>query len=342
MALLNYLETGSTDSAWNLAFEEYVLTTKREGDWLILWQNANTVVVGMNQNAEEEISRSFVEARGITVVRRTTGGGAVYHDLGNLNYSFITDAGDAQQLSITRFTRPVCAALESLGVSAVPSGRNDITINGKKVSGTAQRLHKGRILHHGTLLFDSDAEMVAGALNADPEKFRSKAAKSVRSRIGNIREMLPEDMDIAAFKARLLLALAGDGLQRRNLDPAELSEIGKLADEKYRSWDWNFGASPAFSIICKRRLEGGALEVGLQAASGIIEYVRFRGDFMAVEDCSPVAEALQNVRFARNDVMAVLDGFNLTPMFGAVTAPDIADTIFGTPDSSRKHPACGR
>lgn len=329
MAVLNYLETNSTDPAWNLAFEEYVLKNKLEGDWLILWQNANTVVVGLNQNTEEEISRDFVAAHGVTVVRRTTGGGAVYHDMGNLNYSFITDAGDLEQLSMARFTQPVCAALTAMGAPAEPSGRNDITIEGKKVSGTAQRLCKGRILHHGTLLFDSDPVMVAGALNADPEKFKSKAAKSVRSRIGNVREMLPTDMDIDTFKARLLDEMTKDGLERRSLTEDELAEVKKLADEKYRSWDWNFGASPAFSVTCKRRLDGGTLEVGLQAEGGIITGARFRGDFMALESCAPVAEALENVRFLRDDVAAVLDTFDLRPMFGGITEADILDTLFG-------------
>lgn len=328
MTVLNYLETNSTDPAWNLAFEEYVLMHKREGDWLILWQNANTVVVGLNQNTEEEISHCFVDKNGIKVVRRMTGGGAVYHDLGNLNYSFITDAGDLEQISMSRFTLPVCAALGAMGVVAEPSGRNDITIDGKKVSGTAQRLYKSRLLHHGTLLFDSDPEMVAGALNADPEKFKSKAAKSVRSRIGNIREMLPEDMDMDAFKARLLTELSKDGLVRRALSEDELTEVDILANGKYRSWDWNFGASPPFSVTCKRRLEGGSLEVGLVVEGGVIGDARFRGDFMAMEDCGAVAEALHDVKFLRSDVTAVLDRFDLRTMFGSITKADILETIF--------------
>ncbi|NCB51689.1 MAG: lipoate--protein ligase [Clostridia bacterium] len=328
MTVLNYLETNSTDPAWNLAFEEYVLMHKREGDWLILWQNAKTVVVGLNQNTEEEISHSFVEKNSVTVVRRMTGGGAVYHDLGNLNYSFITDAGDLEQLSMSRFTQPVCAALGAMGAKAEPSGRNDITIDGKKVSGTAQRLYKGRLLHHGTLLFDSDHAMVAGALNVDPDKFRSKAAKSVRSRIGNIREMLPKDMDMAAFKARLLTELSKEGLVLRTLNEEELSEIKILADGKYRSWDWNFGASPPFSMTCKRRLDGGCLEVGLTARGGVIEDIRFRGDFMAMEECVAVADALRDVKFLRRDVEAILNRFDLHTMFGSISGDDILDTIF--------------
>ena len=208
----HYLETGSRDPAYNLALEETVLRRRIQGDYLLLWQNDNTIVIGQNQNAEAEINRAFVETHGIRVVRRTTGGGAVYHDLGNLNYSFITDAGDAERLTMERFTRPVVEALRGLGLQAEASGRNDILVEGRKVSGTAQRLLGKRILHHGTLLFDANPEMVAGALNVDPTKFQSKSSKSVRSRIGNIRTFLKEDMDLPAFWAYLKEALAGDGL----------------------------------------------------------------------------------------------------------------------------------
>ncbi|MEG2037634.1 MAG: lipoate--protein ligase family protein, partial [Ruthenibacterium sp.] len=164
---MTYLETGSQNPYYNLAFEEFVLTERREGDYLLLWQNANTIVIGQNQNAEEEINRAFVEEHGIHVVRRTTGGGAVYHDLGNLNYSFLTDVSDSGTMSMARFTAPVVQALRDLGVQAEASGRNDILADGKKVSGTAQRLSRHRILHHGTLLFDSNPAMIAGALRAD-------------------------------------------------------------------------------------------------------------------------------------------------------------------------------
>ena len=208
---VHYLETHSQNPYYNLAFEEYVLCHRTEGDYLLLWQNDNTIVVGRNQNTEAEINRAFVEEHHINVVRRGTGGGAVYHDLGNLNYSFITDVGD-DGISIRRFTQPVVAALRSLGLNAEASGRNDILVEGRKVSGTAQRRHAGRILHHGTLLFDANPGMVAGALNVDPEKFRSKSTKSVRARIGNIRDFLPVDMDLPAFWTYLKDALSGGGL----------------------------------------------------------------------------------------------------------------------------------
>ena len=154
MERLHYLETGSIDPAYNLAFEEYVLTHRMDGDYLILWQNDNTVVVGQNQNTAAEINRAFVEAHGVHVVRRTTGGGAVYHDLGNLNYTLIT--GQSGALDYDRCLAPVLRALNALGVPAQKSRTCDMTVDGKKISGSAQKIANGRVLHHGTLLFDAD------------------------------------------------------------------------------------------------------------------------------------------------------------------------------------------
>ena len=242
---VHYLETGSVDPCYNLALEQYVLEHFREGDWLLLWQNANTVVIGLNQNTAEEINAAFVEKHGVNVVRRMTGGGAVYHDLGNLNYSFICDVGNAEELTIRRFTDPVCRALAAMGVDAETSGRNDILVVGKKVSGVAQRITNGRILHHGTLLFDSDPAMIEGALKADPAKFRSKSAKSVRSRVGNIRDYLPADADLAQFRERLLRELTQDGKDNYHLGKLErtlakadlliLDELSYLSFNRHQS-----------------------------------------------------------------------------------------------------------
>ena len=250
---VRYLETGSVDPFFNLAFEEYVLQNRKQGDYLILWQNENTVVIGQNQNAEAEINRSFVERHNVKVVRRTTGGGAVYHDLGNLNYSFITDAGELSTLTMSRFTDAVVNALESLGLQSEASGRNDILVNGKKVSGTAQRVVGGRILYHGTLLFDSDPDMVAGALNADPAKFVSKSSKSVRSRIGNIRQMLAEDMTLRQFWDRIKNELSGGGFTADSLSKDELKKVDQLVNDKYSCWEWNFGRSPKYELTNKQR-----------------------------------------------------------------------------------------
>ncbi|MBQ8769043.1 MAG: lipoate--protein ligase [Oscillospiraceae bacterium] len=323
-----YLETGSTDPAYNLAFEEYVQTHRRTGNYLILWQNRNAVIIGRNQNAEEEINAAFVKAHGIKVIRRNTGGGAVYHDMGNLNYSFITDAADISQRSAQPFTEPVVRALKALGLDAEASGRNDILIDGRKVSGTAQHLIRGRILHHGTLLFESNPEMIAGALNPDPTKFQSKSIKSVRSRVGNIRSLLRADMMLQAFWDYLKTALTADGIEPTSLSNEELAEIEKLQKEKYDTWDWNFGRSPKYQRKCKKRFGGGSLEISLSVADGCIQDIRILGDFLGLTPVEPLEDALKGCIYREDAVCAVLDTLCLPDMLGGIEKREFLETIF--------------
>ena len=324
----SYWETGSVDPRYNLAFEEYILYHRKTGDHLILWQNDNTVVIGSNQITEAEINRAFVEAHGIQVVRRSTGGGAVYHDLGNLNYSFITDYDPEDQLSMARFTQPVAAALRELGLSAEASGRNDILVSGRKVSGTAQKIVGGRILHHGTLLFDSDPDAVAGALQVRADKFQGKGVQSVRSRIGNIRPLLPEDMDIQAFWQYLKQALLAQELQPAGLTEEELREVLRLKVEKYDSWEWNFGRSPKAQMHASRRFPGGFLEIYADLSKGRIEEISFFGDFMARKPMSEITEQLIGIPFTPEAVGQILRKQDLADYFGGITPEEILELLF--------------
>ncbi|SFP03457.1 lipoate-protein ligase A [Oscillibacter sp. PC13] len=323
-----YLETGSVDPAYNLAFEEFILQNRKDRPYLLLWQNDNTIVIGQNQNAEAEIDRPFVEAHGIHVVRRTTGGGAVYHDLGNLNYSFITDVEHAETITYQQFTRPVVEALQGLGLQAEASGRNDILVEGRKVSGTAQRLLGKRVLHHGTLLFDSNPDMIAGALRADPIKFQSKSTQSVRTRVGNIRSFLKKDMELPAFWEYLKTSFGGGELEPGRLTPAELEQVRQLKTEKYDTWEWNFGRSPQFTVTNKRKWDGGILEIGVQVAAGRISEIRFYGDFLSLSPLDTLVQALQGCPFRREDVAAVLDRAPLQTYFGSITETEVLDTMF--------------
>ena len=321
---------GIAGSAYNLAFEEFVLTNRRKrGHILLLWQNDNTIVIGQNQNAEAEINRPFVEAHRIHVVRLVlTGGGAVHHDLGNLNYSFITDVGCAEELTMERFTRPVVEALKALGASGRGIRTDDILVEGKKVSGTAQRVTRDRILHHGTLLFDADPAMVAGALHVDPEKFRSKSAKSVRGRIGNIRTFLKEDMDLPAFWTYLKTALAGSGLTETTLTPQELEAVETLRANKYATWEWTYGRSPRYNMENKRYWPGGCLEVrggrGPRHGGGYRLLRGFSGSPEYGRDHSGSA----GLRVPGEAFGAVLDRFALHEFFGAITKEEILETVF--------------
>ena len=326
--MMYYLETGSQDPYYNLAFEETVLRRRTQGEYLILWQNANTVVVGQNQNTAEEIDPAFVEEHHISVVRRSTGGGAVYHDLGNLNYSFISDAGEAERLTMERFTRPVVEALRGLGLEAEASGRNDILVEGRKVSGTAQWVMGGRILYHGCLLFDADPTMVAGALRADPEKFTSKSTKSVRSRVGNVRDFLKQDMTLDQFWQYLKSSLAVGGLADTTLTAEELAEAEALRRDKYDTWQWNWGRSPRYTMKNRRRFSGGTVEVRANVDRGLITGIVFYGDFLSVSPLDGFTAALEGCPFRREEFRTVLERFPVGELFGAVTADEVLDTVF--------------
>ena len=329
---VHYLETGSVDPCYNLAVEQVVLEQRRKGDWLLLWQNANTIVIGLNQNTAEEIDTTFVAAHGITVVRRMTGGGAVYHDLGNLNYSIITDVGKSEELSIARFTEPICRALAAMGVEAQTSGRNDILVDGKKVSGVAQRVSGSRILHHGTLLFDSNPTMIAGALRADPEKFRSKSVKSVSSRVGMLRDHLPEGTTLRMFWDGILRELVPEGMIREQLTEEELAKARTLAEEKYRSWDWTWGRSPAYEVRHHKRFPGGTLDVRMDVQHAIIADLVFYGDFMATASLDALCDALRGVRPERSELEAVLARFDASSLFGGITPEEVVGLMLGEGD----------
>ncbi len=321
-----YLETHRQDPDYNLALEETVLCRRTEGDYLLLWQNDRAVIIGRNQNTAEEIDAAYAAEHGIRVVRRVTGGGAVYHDLGNLNYSFITDADDRQ--GARRFTDPVVSALRGLGLDAEASGRNDILVSGKKVSGTAQRLQGRRILHHGTLLFDSDGETIARVLRPDAAKFQSKSTKSVRARVGNIRSMLSRDMTMEAFWAYLKTALA-DHLESVELTEEELAAAETLRREKYATWEWNYGASPASTAVARQRFDGGTVEVRARIEHGTVADIAFYGDFLALRDLTPVQEALRGLPCRRDALSRALDGFAQGEYFGSVTREELLSLIPG-------------
>lgn len=321
-----YLETKSNDPYYNLAFEEYVLTHKTDADYLMLWQNENTIVIGQNQNTDQEINREFVEQYNINVVRRSTGGGAVYHDMGNLNYSFITDADDKANIAISRFTKPVVEALKELGLQAEANGRNDVVVDGRKVSGTAQRLWKNRILHHGTLLFDSDSEMISGALHVNTEKYHSKGIQSVVSRVGNIRQFLHTDMTMDEFWAFLRTHLCGQ-ISKAELTKEDLEAVDNLKKQKYDTWEWNYGRSPAADVVNRKRFDGGTVEVHLSAEHGCITGVKFYGDFLSRKSLDAVIASLIGKPLRRNDVSEALSQFSMEDFFGQISREDIVDLI---------------
>lgn len=306
---LTVFDLYTTDAAFNLAAEEYALDSlPRDRTVFMLWQNRNAVIVGKHQNTLAEIDPDYVRERGIQVVRRLSGGGAVYHDLGNLNYTFITDAGDAGALDFRLFCAPVLRTLASFGVPAELNGRNDMTIGGKKFSGSAQLLRQGRILHHGTILYASDLQVLARALRADESKFQSKASKSVRSRVTNVTEHMPAPVPLETFRQTLLAQVleSGDGTPT-SFAEADLAAIRQLRRERYDTWAWNYGASPPCTLRLRRRFEGcGTVEALLCVENGVISSLVFQGDFFSLLPPEELAARFLGRRPEREEYRAVL------------------------------------
>ncbi|NLG98804.1 MAG: lipoate--protein ligase [Chloroflexi bacterium] len=309
------------DPAVNLALEEYLLRQlPSQDDILLFYINEPSIIIGRHQNTLEEINQSYVEQNGIHVVRRLSGGGAVYHDLGNLNFSFITNYQRENFQNFRKFTEPVVRALNSLGVPAELGGRNDILVDGRKVSGNAQYVSKPRMVSHGTLLFNSDLSHVSEALNVRESKITSKGIKSVRSRVANIAEYLSRPMTIEAFRDHILATYfeGSSEIPTYPLTEADWAAVRKLADERYRSWDWTYGQSPDFNVEKRKRFPGGEIDARLDVQQGVIRCVKFYGDFFAEADLAELEQKLVGVRYYCEDITRVLNQTGIDRFFPGV------------------------
>ena len=316
----------STDAYFNLASEEYLLK-HFEDDVFMLWRNDKAVIVGKYQNSAAEINIDYVKEHGIKVVRRQTGGGAVFHDLGNVNYTFIGTKGSGD---FRTFSEPILRVLNEMGVPAKFEGRNDLTINGMKFSGTAQCVYKDRILHHGTLLFASEMDDLTAALKVNPLKFKDKAVKSVRKRVTNISEHLPTPMSVTDFIEVVMRNVSGHS---ENAVPYELSEydvqeISKLRDEKYSTWDWNFGTSPKFGYTKQIRTGGGNVELNLDVDKGLITAIKFFGDFFAQKDPVDFEGLFLNQKYETENIQRILQSVEINDYFRNVTVEEMMELFF--------------
>lgn len=319
------------DPAVNLALEEYVLRhPQADGDLVLFYINAPSIIIGRHQNTLEEINRAYVEQHGIHVVRRLSGGGAVYHDLGNLNFSFLTDYHPDNFRNFKKFTEPVITALAKLGVQAELSGRNDILVDGKKVSGNAQYLSNNRMVSHGTLLFNTDLSHVSDALNVKDSKITSKGIKSVRSRVANISEYLPSPLKIEEFRAFLLENYFGNlpEVPRYLLTGEDWAAVQRLAEERYRSWDWTYGHSPAFNVQKRERFESGEIDARLDVQEGKIRSLKFYGDFFSRTEPEELARLLIGVRYRRDDIYAALQDVDITQFFAGLNPQTLSEFLY--------------
>lgn len=320
-----------TDPALNLALEEYILRSMPDtDDYLLFYINEPSIIIGKNQNTVEEINAEYVEENGIHIVRRLSGGGAVYHDLGNLNFSFIMKDDGQSFHNFKKFTEPVVRALRKLGVDAELSGRNDLQVGDRKISGNAQFSTRGKMFSHGTLLFDSEMDNVSSALKANAVKYVSKATKSIRSRVANISEFLAEPMTIEQFRSSLLKSLFEDAdeIPYLELTEQDWDNVRRLAEERYRSWDWNYGRSPAFNVRQTKRIEGaGTYDIRLQVEDGIIKETTIYGDFFGRGEIAEFATLLVGVRYEADTLSSVLEGVDLAFYLGPITKEQLLELL---------------
>jgi len=316
----------SNDAYFNMAVEEYVFTHFSE-DVFMLWRNEPAIIVGRFQNSLAEINLDFVKEKGFKVVRRLTGGGAVFHDLQNLNFTFVESNSNG---NFRTFTQPIIEVLNGLGVDARFEGRNDLMIDGRKFSGNAQCVSNGRILHHGTLLFDTAMTDMSNALNVNPLKFEDKAVKSVRKRVTNISEHLKEPLTVMEFADLIMkhIMQTKTDCRRYEFTDEDIAAITKLRDEKYSTWEWNFGHSPKYSFSKMIRTKGGNVELHLNIEKGLIAAIKIYGDFFAKKDVSDFESLFVGVRHEEKAVEEILSNVNAEDYFLGVTNEDIMSLMF--------------
>ena len=309
----------SNDPYFNLALEEWLMQNS-DDDVFMLWQNSPSVILGLSQNAFAEVNIPYAEELGIKIARRITGGGAVYHDLNNINFSFIVSE-DNVKIDFLRFLEPVVAVLNELGVNAVVNGRNDIEADGLKISGNAQCHKYGKILHHGTLLYSFDEEVLSSVLYVDEDKIKSKGIKSVRARVGRIKDMT--DVSIDELISRIGSAFV---CEEWVLNEKQLEEVRNLANSKFSSWDHIFGSSKSYEKKTKRRFDGGTVQVEYNCQGGIIDQVHISGDFFSVGDPADIEKALIGCRLIKDEIEKALE--NSGCIVHGISPRDLSELFF--------------
>jgi len=326
-----YIVSKSNKPDFNIAMEEYCFKQMKEQDKIfILWINEPSIIVGKHQNTIEEINTEYVKEHGIHVVRRISGGGAVYHDLNNLNYTIISNENKGVEFNFKTFSEPVIQTLAELGVKAEFSHRNDIIIDGKKICGNAQAYINGRIMHHGCLLFDTDLTVLSKALEAPKDKIKSNSIKSVKSPVDNILPHLQEKISVDEFANRILEQMKRKFPEMKEyyLSEIDLEIIEKNRKEKFDSWEWNYGYSPKFNISREKRFKAGKVQVSADIENSAIQKIKFYGTFFGNnDDVSQVEEALTGVRYNKKDVREFLSNIPFNDYFAGFSLEELTEAI---------------
>lgn len=323
-----FIDNNLTNPNFNLAAEEYILKNFSE-DVFMLWRNEPSIIVGKNQNTLSEINYDYVKEKSIPVVRRLTGGGAVFHDLGNLNFTFISTDDAKSFNNFRKFTQPIIDILKELSVDAEFSGRNDLTIDGRKFSGNAQCNYKNKVMHHGTLLFTSVITDISSALKVKPSKFEGKGVKSVASRVTNISEHLKNPLTILEFKDMIMKHISQTNTDYKiyKFSEEDLNNIKKLYDEKYNTWEWNFGNSPKYTLVNEIKYVGGNVEFYLNVEKGVITDLKICGDFFGKSDLSDIENLLIGIRHNEKEINEVLSKVDVSDYMAGAKIEDLINGL---------------
>ncbi len=325
---MRYLRNTRTNPYFNMAFDEYCLEKLSiDEPVFFLWQNRPSVIIGANQEVHTEVNLDYLKENDISLVRRVTGGGAVYHDLGNLNYTIVGSSDDLER-DYPEYTRYMLQALQKLGIPATMSGRNDILVEGKKVSGFAKRVCKNRLMIHGTLMFDVNLEQLTQALCPPESKLQSKGIASVRSRVANLCEYLPEITDISIFKQKLESILSNNYTdQEWLLSQKDIQNIEQLAHDKFEKWEWIYGHSPRATLNFSKRLACGTVHIHLNIAENRINSCQFGGDFIGNLPTNELEKALTSLPYDRDAIYKILTQMDVSRYFDGVTAIELLQLI---------------
>lgn len=326
-----YIISKSNKPQYNIALEEYCFKKLLNHEKVfMLWINEPTIVVGKHQNTLEEINAEYVRENHINVVRRISGGGAVYHDHNNLNYTIISNEEKGSQFDFKSFSEPVIETLKELGVEASFTGRNDLVIGGQKICGNAQAYINGRIMHHGCILFDTNLSVLSKALEVPKDLIDSKSVKSVRSAVTNILPHLPRKITVEEFSEAILQHMKRKfpDMQEYVFSDEELAAIERVSQDKFSSWEWNYGHSPQFNITLTTRFTAGKIQVFATVKNSVIENIKFYGTFFGNNgDLSPVENALKGVRYTVEDVHNALENINTAEFFAGFSVEELTEAI---------------
>ena len=326
-----YYISKTHDTAFNIALEEYCFKQlKDEDEIFLLWINEPSIIVGKYQNTIEEINTEYTREKGIHVIRRISGGGAVYHDLNNLNYTIISNRDKNQEgFNFKEFSKPIIETLAELGVKAEFTGRNDLEIDGQKFCGNAQAYIKDRVMHHGCLLFNVDFSALGDALKVSKDKIESKGVKSVRSRVTNILPHLKTPITVEEFGDKIMEYMKKQypDMKEYVFSKEELDYITKRAEIK-RSWEWNYGESPEFNITRGKRFKNGRIQIFADVENSKIKSIKFYGDFFGMnEDLTELENLLVGAKYTPEAIRERLKEVNIGEYFSKFTLDEVVEAI---------------